>query len=564
MSITELLASYAEGTTNSRDVIEGILPNLDADSAIWISRFSNQDLLSRAEEVWKFPVADFPLRGIPFAVKDNIDVAGLPTTAGCPDFSRTPVENAPVVSLLLDAGAICIGKTNLDQFATGLVGIRSPYGIPQNPFGADFIPGGSSSGSAVAVARGLVAFSLGTDTAGSGRVPAAFNNLYGWKPTRGLLSTQGVVPACRTLDCVSVFANSPEDIHILSRIISIYDVRDPFARGRKLLPVRTLHRVGIPRQDQLEFFGDQGYSSCWRSAVAELGQRGLEVVEVDFSPFLEAARLLYDGPWVSERYLATKDFFDNHPEALHPVTRAIIEKGRAGSAADCFAAQYRLADLKRATEKVWDSVDVLCSPTAGTIYKISEVEADPIRLNSNLGYYTNFLNLLDLCGFAVPAGFRNDGLPFGVTFMARAFEDRALFALAGSSPDFSGTLELAVCGAHMSGLPLNHQLTERGAQFVKTARTAAVYRMFALDEKRPGLVRVGDGGAALDLEIWRIRESEVGSFLAGIPSPLGLGRLELEEGCNVCGFLCEQFATVGKTDITSHGGWRAWLNARNF
>lgn len=560
MKITTLLATYADGSSTPGSMLHALLPRLDGDPAVWISRFSDSELLARAEELERTP--QLPLYGIPFAVKDNIDVAGLPTTAACPKFSCIPEANAPVVQLLLDAGAICIGKTNLDQFATGLVGVRSPHGVPKNPHGAEFIPGGSSAGSAVAVSRKLVAFSLGTDTAGSGRIPAAFNNIFGWKPTRGLLSTRGVVPACRSLDCVSVFANSAADVQSVLRVVSVFDNDDPFARNAPLLPCRQVRRVGIPGRDQLEFFGDASYASLWVDAIAEIRARGLSVVEVDLAPFLEAARLLYEGPWVAERYLATKELLDRNPDAFHPVTRSIIEKGRLGSAADGFAAQYRLAELRRQSEAVWESVDVLCTPTAGTIYKISEVEANPVTLNSNLGYYTNFLNLLDLSGLAVPAGFRADGLPFGITYIARAFEDVSLLALAGATPETTGTMEIAVCGAHMSGLPLNEQLTSRRGELVSITKTAPVYRMFALDEKRPGLVRVPEGGAALELEVWRIPETEAGSFLDGIPAPLGLGRILLDDSSDVCGFLCEQIATGDKPDITEHGGWRAWLKVR--
>ncbi len=560
MKICALLAAYRSGEASPRSVIAAILPYLDADPAIWISRFSDEELLARADDLAASDPASLPLFGVPFAVKDNIDVAGLPTTAACPAFSFEPTADAPVVRALRAAGAICIGKTNLDQFATGLVGVRSPYGVPANPFGADFIPGGSSSGSAVAVAKDFVAFSLGTDTAGSGRVPAAFNNLYGWKPTRGLLSTRGVVPACRSLDCVSVFANSAEDLETVSRIVASFDPEDPFARDLPLLPPHPLLRIGIPKESQLEFFGDAAYAQLWTEAIRSLEARALQLVEVDIAPFLDAARLLYEGPWVAERFLATKDFLAT--DVMHPITRSIIEKGREGSAADAFAAQYRLADLKRQSEPVWESIDALCLPTAGTIYKLAEVEADPIGTNSRLGYYTNFLNLLDLCGLAVPAGFRPDGLPFGITFVAPAFEDKSLLALAGASPDAAGTIDIAVCGAHMGGLPLNHQLTSRRGVFVRSARTAPSYRMFALDEKRPGLVRVAEGGASLELEIWRLPESEAGSFLANIPSPLGLGRVFLADGSETCGFLCEAISATDKPDITSHGGWRAWLNVR--
>jgi len=563
MTIRPLIDAYASGDSTPTEVVRAILAHLDTHEGIWISRFSDSQILARAAELAKTGPAGRPLYGIPFAVKDNIDVAGLPTTAACPEFRYEPEDNASVVQRLLDAGAICIGKTNLDQFATGLVGVRSPYGVPENPFGRDFIPGGSSSGSAVAVARGLVVFALGTDTAGSGRVPAAFNNLFGWKPTRGLLSTRGVVPACRSLDCVSVFANSADDLQRISRVVAEFDPEDPFARDLPLHPRRAAQIVGIPRADQLEFFGDEGYAACWKEAVNALTARGLTVVEVDFSPFFEAAKLLYEGPWVAERYLATRKLLDSNPDALLPVTRAIIENGRSGSAADAFAAQYRLADLKRRSEAVWKKVNVLCTPTAGTIYSRSEIELNPIQLNSLLGTYTNFMNLLDLCGVALPAGLRPDGMPFGITLAAPAFDDLTLLALAGATPDTTGTIEIAVCGAHMSGLPLNHQLTSRQGELVRTAKTAPVYRMFALDEKRPGLVRCADGGAAIDIEIWRIPLSSAGSFLAGIPAPLGLGRVQIDDGSEVCGFVCESCATAGKPDITAHGGWRAWLVERD-
>ncbi len=560
MKITTLLTEYRSGKTTPELIIAEILKKMDSYHGVWISRFSDEDLLRKARRLQGRDPEELPLFGVPFAVKDNIDVAGLPTTAACPAFSFDPEEDATVVRLLLEAGAICLGKTNLDQFATGLVGTRSPHGVPENPYGKAFIPGGSSSGSAVAVATGLAAFSLGTDTAGSGRVPAAFNNLFGWKPTRGGVSTRGVVPACRTLDCVSVFANSAEDLQIISKAISGFDPSDSFSRRGVFSPEKPVTTVGIPRADQLEFFGDDDYESLWNIKIAELRSRGLAIVEIDFQPFLDAARLLYEGPWLTERYLATRELLEKQPEAFHPVTRTIIEKGKHGSAGDVFEAQYRLADLKRQAESVWDSVDLVCTPTAGTIYRVDEVAADPIRLNSNLGFYTNFLNLLDLSALAVPAGFRKDGMPFGVTYVAPAFDDRSLFAFAGAPSDLTGTLDVAVCGAHMTGLPLNSQLTSRGAFLVKEARTSPDYRMVALDEKRPGLFRVHENGTSLPMEIWRLPLKDVGTFLAGIPAPLGLGRVSLEGGGDVCGFLCEVASTHDKMDITQCGGWRNWLN----
>lgn len=560
MNIVSLLQDYRSGTLQPAQVIAGILEKIDDFPGIWINRFDDVVLLTRARHLQERGPNGLPLYGIPFAVKDNIDVAGLPTTAACPAFAYEPAVDATVVRLLIEAGAICLGKTNLDQFATGLVGTRSPHGVPENPYGKDFIPGGSSCGSAVAVARGLAAFSLGTDTAGSGRIPASFNNLFGWKPTRGVVSTSGVVPACRTLDCVSVFTTTAADIPLVSAVISAFDPADSFSRKGDFLPEVPVKRIGIPRPEQLEFFGDDNYAALWREKIVELQANGSEVIEIDFQPFLDAARLLYEGPWLTERYLATRELLESQPGAMHPVTLDIIQKGKLGSAVNVFEAQYRLADLKRQSECVWDSVDLLCTPTAGTIYRVSEVAGDPIRLNSRLGTYTNFLNLLDLCALAVPAGFRHDGMPFGVTFVAPAFGDRSLFAFAGAPHDPFGTMEIAVCGAHMTGLPLNSQLTSRGGSFVREAKTAPAYRMVALDEKRPGLFRVHENGVSLPMEIWRLPLAAVGSFLAEIPAPLGLGRVELEEGGDVCGFLCEVQAIRDRTDITGFGGWRNWLS----
>ncbi len=562
LNITSLLEGYRSGEMTPSAMLRSIAPSLDQDPAVWIHRFSGDTLDERARELEARGPEGLPLYGIPFAVKDNIDVFGLPTTAACPAFSYLPEADAYVVRRLLDAGAICIGKTNLDQFATGLVGVRSPYGVPKNAINAAYIPGGSSAGSAVAVASGLVSFALGTDTAGSGRVPAAFNNIVGCKPTRGLLSTSGVVPACRSLDCVSIFATSATDAHAVLRVTADFDANDAYGRRNPRPPQRQISRIGIPQPAQLEFFGNSGYSQCWDRAVASLSERGFEIIMIDFSPFRNAAKLLYEGPWVAERYLATRKLFDSNPDAFHPVTRAIIAGGKNGTAAEAFEAQYRLAALRRQTEMLWDAVDALCTPTAGTIYRVDEVEADPIQLNSNLGHYTNFMNLLDLCGLAVPAGFDLQGLPFGISYAAPPFQDEALLALATGEPLTSDEFHIAVCGAHMTGLSLNHQLTSRGGRFISQASTAPVYRMVALDEMRPGLVRVGSEGAPVELEIWSLPIQSVGSFLAGIPSPLGLGRVLLDDDSDVCGFVCESLAMSGKRDITSLGGWRQFLAER--
>ena len=436
-----------------------------------------------------------PLFGVPFAIKDDIDLAGIPTTAACPDFSYTPQRSATVVGRLIAAGAIPLGQTNLDQLATGLVGVRSPYGVPVNPFHPDNIPGGSSSGSAVAVSRGFAAFSLGTDTAGSGRVPTGFNNLIGVKPTCGLLSATGVVPACRTLDCVSIFANTTEDAALVLNAAAAFDSADSFSRPLPPQPVKSWStglKPGVPKPAQLEFFGNEDAAQLFAGAVENARTNGAEIVEIDLSPFLETACLRYEGPWVAERYLTAKPLLESNPDALLPVIQHIIGGGAAGSAPDTFSAFYRLADHKRRCSLVWESVDAILTPTAGTIYTLAELAADPIKLNSNLGRYTNFMNLLDLAALALPAGFLPSGLPSGVTIFAPALTDWHLLDFAGRWPAYpksGGTvpvkspplhppvpaLDIAVCGAHLSGLPLNHQLTSRGAWLVKTAQTAPVY-----------------------------------------------------------------------------------------
>jgi allophanate hydrolase len=527
-----------------------------------------------------------PLYGIPFVIKDNIDLAGTATTAGCPGFAYTPTQSAFVVQRLLDAGAIPLGKTNLDQFATGLVGTRSPYGPCRNSFNADFISGGSSSGSAVAVAAGLASFSLGTDTAGSGRVPAAFNNIVGLKPSNGRLSTRGVVPACRSLDCVSVFALTTEDAGSVLDAAEGYDAVDPYSRK---VGDRGLNgwRVGVPRPEQLQFFGDTDYARLFDAAVRRLESLGGDVKEIDFDPFLEAARLLYEGPWIAERYAAVGSFIDAHSREVHPITRQIIEAGKRPTAAAAFEGEYTRQRLLRQTEPVWSQVDFVATPTAGTIYRLAELEADPLRLNANLGYYTNFMNLFDLSGVAVPAGFRADGLPFGITLVGPRGADRDLLQVAGQVQRASvttvgalhvplphrpvpparlreGFMPLAVCGAHMQGLPLNHQLRERGGFLIQATTTAPRYRLFALPggpPLRPGLIRVFKDGARIELEVWALPTEQVGSFIAAIPAPLGMGKIELDSGAWVTGFLCEGYASEGAADITSYGGWRDYVKA---
>jgi len=515
-----------------------------------------------------------PLAGMTFAIKDNIDLAGLPTTAGCPAFAYQPERSAFVVQRLMDAGAVPIGKTNMDQFATGLVGTRSPYGACSCVFDERYISGGSSAGSAVAVARGLVDFSLGTDTAGSGRVPAAFNNLVGLKPTRGLLSTSGVVPACRSLDCVSIFA---KDCDVARRVWNAacgFDVDDPFSRvigaGQDAAPwLGGAFRLGVPSREHLEFFGDEVAEGLYQKALVDLEKLGGERVEIDYSIFREAAALLYAGPWVAERLAAIREFVECHEDEMNPVVREIILGARKYSAVDAFEADYKLRELRRRSEAEWRKMDVMVLPTTGTIYTHEAVAAEPIKLNTNLGYYTDFVNLLDLAAVAVPAGFRTNGLPFGISFIGPAFTDEALLALADyyhrrvvpRGP--TGCVTVAVVGAHLSGQTLNWQLVERGARLIKTCRTAAGYRLFALEgtvPPKPGLVRDSRfSGSGIEVEVWAVPENLFGGFMAAVPAPLGIGSATLDNGEVVKCFICEGCAIEGATEITAFGGWRNYL-----
>ena len=542
------------------------------DDHVWIYLVPEEAALQRARELGAWS-RDRSLFGIPFAVKDNIDVEGLPTTAGCPAFSYVPQRTASAVQKALDAGAILIGKTNMDQFATGLVGTRSPYGACSSVYHADYISGGSSSGSAVAVAKGEVCFSLGTDTAGSGRVPAAFNGLVGVKPTRGLVSAAGVVPACRSLDCVSIFSSDVETGARVLEVLAGADKADPYSRSR---PQRddhfTLPKIGIPSEKELQFFGDEAAARAWRKAV--LHARGAEFTEIDLTPFHKAAELLYSGPFVAERYASVGSFVASRPKSdFDPTVREIILGGAKYSAVDVFNAEYKLEELRRAVNEIFENIDALLLPTAPSIYRIEEVRRNPIQLNSQLGTYTNFVNLLDLCAVAVPAGLREDGLPFGVTFMAPAFSDAKLLRLAhwweGSpSGDYfrrATGIDLAVVGAHLAGQPLNHQLTSRGASLLRTAKTAPKYRFYALANTtpaKPGLLRVAEPQPnGIEVEIWQLTKEAFASFVNEIPPPMGVGNLELEDGSIVKGFICEPYALEGARDITILGGWRNYLKS---
>ncbi|MDF2463425.1 MAG: atzF [Ramlibacter sp.] len=537
-----------------------------------------------------------PLAGLSFAVKDNIDVAGIETTAGCLAFAYQPAEHATVVRKLLAAGARLAGKTNLDQFACGLNGTRSPYGAVPNAFNPLYISGGSSSGSAYVVATGQVDFSLGTDTAGSGRVPAGLNNIVGLKPSKGLISARGVVPAAQSVDCVSIFART---VGIATRVLQAamgHDAADPYSRRRALAttPFARSFRFGVP--SRLEFFGDALSEAAFGDAVARLRELGGTPVAVDYQPLADAATLLYESALVAERYTAIRAFFDRHEgEIIEPV-RGIIAKGRAYSAADLYEAQTRLQALGQQAAVMWDTIDVLLVPTAPTHYTIAQMQADPVALNRNLGAYTNFVNLLDYAAISVPSAIRPDGLPFGITLVGPCGSDWQLAELGQRYHHATGLMQgatckplpaaqplaalcphpnppprgeggkrvrLAVVGAHLSGMPLNGQLTERGATLVGATQTASNYRFFALPgtvPPKPGLLRVAPGtGARIALEIWDMPLEHYGSFVALIPAPLGIGTLELADGSSAQGFLCEAQATADARDISHLGGWRAYI-----
>jgi allophanate hydrolase len=533
------------------------------------------------------PVAK-PLWGVPFVIKDNIDAAGVPTTAACPDFAYVAEKDSFVVAALRAAGALLIGKTNLDQFATGLVGVRTPYPVPKNAIDPTIVPGGSSSGSAVAVSHGIVSFALGTDTAGSGRVPAALNNIVGLKPSLGALSNSGVVPACRSLDTISIFALCVEDAYRAFQSAAAYDECDSYARAVATPDLGVAPKsfvVGVPNQASLEFFGDATQAASYSTALQSITAMGGEVVEMDFQPFYDIAQMLYGGVWVAERFAAIEAMLKNTPESVHPTTRKVIEIATKFDAVDTFKSLYHLQDLKRSIAPALADVDFLCVPTVPTFATVDDLRADPIGPNSRLGTYTNFVNLLDMCGIAVPMEGRQDGRPGSITLLAPFGQDvdiaeiaRALHQQSGAlmgatgwavpmspSPPAEvreGEIAIAVVGAHMSGLPLNFELTRLGARFLRTDKTSGDYRLFSLPggpPTRPGLIRV-ENGAAIDLEVWGLPLTAFGTFMAGIPQPLGIGTLTLANGSHVKGFVCEQCATKDAKDVTHFGGWRSFLS----
>jgi allophanate hydrolase len=608
LDLAFLEARYAEGKESPADVVDDVLARIGRarGDRVWIALAPREELLAaaRAVEQRRARGETLPLYGVPFGVKDNIDVAGLPTTAACRAFAYRPASSAPVVARLVAAGAIPIGKTNMDQFATGLVGVRSPYGVPRNPFDPRMIPGGSSSGSGVAVASGCVSFTLGTDTAGSGRIPAAFGNIVGVKPSRGVLSTRGVVPACRSRDCVSVFGLTVEDSTRVADLARGFDAEDPYARPEadslslRATPAPARFRFGVPAPAQLTWgFATPEEIAAQRAlfdaAVAHLRSFGGEPVTIDFTPFEEAAALLYGSAFVAERLEAGGDLLAREPEALLPVIRSILESARSYDARAALEARAALTAVRRRARAILDGIDVMLVPTACATYTVDAVVAEPLALNTSLGRYVNFVNLLDLAALAVPAGFRPDGLPFGVTLVGPWGSDGVLASLgerlhratserlgatsnplpppptiptlasSRTSPPPASWPRLAVVGAHLSGEPLNHQLTDGNGVLVRACKTAEAYKLFALPNTtpaKPGMVRVapGEGGAAIEVEVWALPPADFGSFVARVPAPLVIGSVELEDGTRVSGFLCEPYALAGAKEISSFGGWRAY------
>jgi allophanate hydrolase len=588
-TVGAIVAAHRKGTLSpARTVARSYsrIRNVN-DPAIFITLRDEKEALLEAENLKARDAQDLPLFGVPIALKDNIDVWGMPTTAACPDFAYTPSHDATCVARLRAAGAIVIGKTNLDQFATGLVGVRSPYGVPINPLRSDLIPGGSSSGSAVAVAAGLVPLAIGTDTAGSGRVPAMLNNIVGVKPTLGMVSTAGVVPACRSLDCVSVFSLTVDDAIAALAAMAGTDMADPFSRDRPLGEITPLPgklRLGVPRSGQLIFFGDKFSETSYGEALRRWSALGAELAEFDMEPFYETARLLYEGPWLAERYLVVRDLLASSPQSIHPVTREITAAGSRLTAAETFSALYRLQGLRGVAERVLADIDAIVLPTSPTVYSSKQVLANPIELNSRLGTYTNFANLLDLCALALPAAIRSDGIPFGITLLAPAGRDALLASigrvfhadtkmtmgaigvlqppLAALQPGGGSDLTLAVVGAHMSGMALNGELRAIGGRLIESAVTAPDYRLFALPgtPPRPGMLRVeANNGSAIELEIWALSAAAFGQFVAAIPGPLSIGTIRLADGRTVKGFLVEAAGLADARDISTFGGWRAYM-----
>jgi allophanate hydrolase len=568
LSVEQLREKYKKRELTPEAVVKEIISraNEDAGMNIWITPPAMERLQPYLDRLAKLDLAAAPLWGIPFAIKDNIDLAGVPTTAGCAEYAYTPEQHASVVERLVAAGAIPLGKTNLDQFATGLVGTRSPHGETHNSLRPELISGGSSSGSAVAVARGHAAFSLGTDTAGSGRVPAALNRLVGYKPSLGAWPTKGAVPACASLDCITVFAHTLEDAFTVDTVARGIDETDPWSRSLPLPEPRLPRKLYLTKQKP-EFFGPfaDEYAAAWEAAIEKLKTLRLPIEYVDAELFAEAASILYEGPWVAERWADLGGFIESHPNTAFPVTERILRSGSAVEYdAPClFKAMHKLQALKLEARKLLHDA-VLVMPTAGGTWTRDQVRLDPIGTNRDMGRYTNHCNLLDLCAVALPAGDAAADTPFGIT----------LFALAENEGLIRGAAELllqresepatlvAVCGLHMRGLPLEKQLRECGARFVREDRSAAKYQLVKLPTvpAKPGMIKQQAGGAAIELEIWEMPVHAFGAFAASIPAPLGIGKVELQDGLEVPGFVCEAYAAADAEDITAFGGWRRAIN----
>ncbi len=593
-TVAAILDAHRAGTMTPAATVARSFARIRAhgDDAVFISLRDEAEVIAEAEALATKGNTALPLYGVPVAIKDNIDVQGVATTAACPAFAYKPNADATCVARLRRAGALVVGKTNLDQFATGLNGTRTPYGIPRNAFKPGLIPGGSSSGSAVAVAAGLVPLALGTDTAGSGRVPAMLNNIVGLKPSLGLISNYGVVPACRTLDCVSVFALTADDAWAALVCMAGADPNDPYSRSYSLgmpgAPPSDM-RIGVPLPGARVFFGDRLAAAAYDAALERLSRLGAKIVEIDIEPFYETARLLYEGPWVAERFIAARALIASQPEAMHPVTREIILGGARPSAADAFTAFYKLEELRRVADHVFRSVEALALPTAPTVYTVEQMLGDPIQLNSRLGTYTNFVNLLGLCALALPASIRPDGAPFGITLLGTSGADAQLASLGrlfhadtalplgalglpqpalAPTPKglAAGEIAIAVVGAHLTGMPLNHELRSLGARMLEKTATARDYRLYALADShppKPGLLRIGVGeGASIELEVWAMPAAGFGRFVDAVPPPLSIGTLRLADGRTVKGFLVEAGAVAGAQDISGFGGWRAYLDAK--
>lgn len=593
LRLETLAADYRRGVTTPRALIGELREHalsLNGEFNLFIHLLSEAELEPYLVQLEQQQPDSLPLYGVPFAIKDNIDLAGIATTAACPSFAYQPEQSATIVQQLIALGAIPLGKTNLDQFATGLNGTRSPYGICRNSVHPDYPSGGSSAGSSLAVALGVASFALGTDTAGSGRVPASLNNLVGLKATKGLISTAGVVPACRTLDCVTFFTATAAEASTLLALTAVQDPKDEFSRRNPAwngpqafgTPDRGF-RFGVPAQ--LEFLGCRESETLFLAARDKLIALGGEPVTIDFTPFLDAARLLYEGPWVAERYHVAGKLIEQQPDAVLPVIHEVLSKAPDISAVATFDALYQLQRYKAQCDAIMADVECVLTPTYPRPVTLAELEVEPVQRNSDLGYYTNFMNLLDYAAVAVPNGFMHNGLPSGVTLSGRAFTDQYLLSLAnalqqlqvlplvgGCSLDTAAPANLAshdrvaivVCGAHLDGLVLNGQLRQRGARLRRATESAPHYRLYALaDGKRPGMVRDVQHGAAIAVEVWELPSAELGSFLTGIPAPLGLGKIELADGCWLTGFICEEYGLSGAQEITQLGGWRAWLAKKN-